>query len=160
MMPGTVMYVYPRLAGQSRPAIAAHDGEWSFTASASWPRHSHDIVTRLGEGLGQEDSAATQTERNPKDMMSAPRLLSSVKPADAHNARLVSYGHPPDGRINPSSLLQSRRHRRGTGGLYAAARSRFGAKVALVEKSLLGETVFNVGCVPSQSYHPLLRAPF
>jgi pyruvate/2-oxoglutarate dehydrogenase complex dihydrolipoamide dehydrogenase (E3) component len=76
-----------------------------------------------------------------------------VKPADAHNTRLVSYVHPPDWQ-NPTPA-----HRynlvvigAGTAGLVTAAGAAgLGAKVALVERHLLGGDCLNVGCVPSKA---------
>src|SRR5262245_60164990 len=83
-----------------------------------------------------------------------------VKPADAHNARLVSYLHPLDWQ-NPSPaprynlvVLGA-----GTAGLVTAAGAAgLGAKVALVEKHLLGGDCLNVGCVPSKAILRCSRA--
>jgi pyruvate/2-oxoglutarate dehydrogenase complex dihydrolipoamide dehydrogenase (E3) component len=75
-----------------------------------------------------------------------------VPPMDEHNQRLVSNVHPSDwvnpepaGRYNLVVLGA------GTAGLVTAAGAAgLGARVALVEKHLLGGDCLNVGCVPSK----------
>ncbi|RJP19545.1 MAG: mercuric reductase [Candidatus Abyssobacteria bacterium SURF_5] len=75
-----------------------------------------------------------------------------VLPADEHNAALVRNVHPPDWK-NPEP---ARRYNlvvigAGTAGLVAAAGAAgLGAKVALVERHLMGGDCLNVGCVPSK----------
>jgi pyruvate/2-oxoglutarate dehydrogenase complex dihydrolipoamide dehydrogenase (E3) component len=90
-----------------------------------------------------------------------PMPLTSVQtlilPADAHNRLLVDNVHPltwvnptPSGRYNLVVLGA------GTAGLVSAAGAAgLGAKVALVEKHLMGGDCLNFGCVPSKG---LLRA--
>jgi len=81
----------------------------------------------------------------------------TVEPADQHNRNLVENVHPsswtnpdPSGRYNLVVVGT------GTAGLVTAAGAAgLGAKVALVEKHLLGGDCLNVGCVPSKA---LLRA--
>jgi pyruvate/2-oxoglutarate dehydrogenase complex dihydrolipoamide dehydrogenase (E3) component len=76
-----------------------------------------------------------------------------LQPADEHNLKLVSSVHPPDwqnpipeGRYNLVVLGA------GTAGLVAAAGAAgMGAKVALVERHLMGGDCLNVGCVPSKA---------
>jgi pyruvate/2-oxoglutarate dehydrogenase complex dihydrolipoamide dehydrogenase (E3) component len=80
-----------------------------------------------------------------------------VLPADEHNKTLVSNVHPqnwvnpePDGRYNLVVIGA------GTAGLVAAAGAAgLGAKVALIERHLMGGDCLNVGCVPSKG---LIRA--
>jgi pyruvate/2-oxoglutarate dehydrogenase complex dihydrolipoamide dehydrogenase (E3) component len=78
-------------------------------------------------------------------------------PDDAHNRALLAHVHPPDW-VNP--VPADRYHLvvigGGTAGLVSAAiASGLGARVALVERHLLGGDCLNVGCVPSKV---LLRA--
>jgi pyruvate/2-oxoglutarate dehydrogenase complex dihydrolipoamide dehydrogenase (E3) component len=86
--------------------------------------------------------------------MAGPVLVS---PDDLYNRSLVANVHPPDW-VNPQP---ARRYNLvviggGTAGLVAAAGAAgLGARVALVEKHLLGGDCLNVGCVPSKA---LLRA--
>ena len=81
----------------------------------------------------------------------------TIEPFDEHNRAVVSNGHPPDwvnpkpaGRYNLVVIGA------GTAGLVTAAGAAgLGAKVALVEKHLMGGDCLNVGCVPSKA---LIRA--
>ena len=80
-----------------------------------------------------------------------PRIVE-VLPHDVHNEALVSNVHPADWQ-NPEPA--SRYHLvvigAGTAGLVTAAGAAgLGAKVALVERHLLGGDCLNVGCVPSK----------
>jgi len=77
----------------------------------------------------------------------------SIPPDDTHNRTLISNVHPPDwanpapqGRYNLVVLGA------GTGGLVTAIGSAgLGAKVALVERHLMGGDCLNVGCIPSKA---------
>jgi pyruvate/2-oxoglutarate dehydrogenase complex dihydrolipoamide dehydrogenase (E3) component len=79
--------------------------------------------------------------------------MGQVLPGDEYNRELVANVHPPDW-INPEPaprynlvVLGA-----GTAGLVTAAGAAgLGAKVALVERHLLGGDCLNVGCVPSKS---------
>ncbi|MFQ5656055.1 MAG: mercuric reductase [Candidatus Methylomirabilales bacterium] len=75
-----------------------------------------------------------------------------VLPKDEHNATLVSNVHPPDWRSpKPASRYNLVVIGAGTAGLVTAAGAAgLGAKVALIEKHLLGGDCLNVGCVPSK----------
>jgi len=76
----------------------------------------------------------------------------TVLPEDRHNRELVSNVHPP-GWINPEPAPRYNLVviGAGTAGLVAAAGSAgLGARVALVERHLLGGDCLNYGCVPSK----------
>src|SRR3990167_4512082 len=86
----------------------------------------------------------------------APDLMDKtvvIEPFDEHNCAVVSNGHPPDwvnpapaGRYNLVVIGA------GTAGLVTAAGAAgLGAKVALVEKHLMGGDCLNVGCVPAKA---------
>ena len=82
-----------------------------------------------------------------------PTNLPAVQPLDAHNRRLLENVHPP-AWTNPRP--QAKYHLvvvgAGTAGLVTAAiASALGARVALVERALMGGDCLNVGCVPSKS---------
>ena len=84
-----------------------------------------------------------------------------VAPADEHNARLVANVHPTGWR-NPTPPRQ-RYHLvvigAGTAGLVTAAGAAgLGARVALVERHLMGGDCLNVGCVPSKGIISAARA--
>jgi pyruvate/2-oxoglutarate dehydrogenase complex dihydrolipoamide dehydrogenase (E3) component len=84
-------------------------------------------------------------------------IENALSPWDAHNQQLAAHVHPADWQ-NPTPA--DRYHLvvigAGTAGLVTAAGAAgLGAKVALVEKHLMGGDCLNVGCVPSKA---LLRA--
>ncbi len=81
-------------------------------------------------------------------MSQAPQVL----PNDEHNATLVSNVHPPDWKNpDPAPRYNLVVIGAGTAGLVTAAGAAgLGAKVALIEKHLLGGDCLNVGCVPSK----------
>ena len=79
---------------------------------------------------------------------------------DEHDARLIANVHPPDW-VNPAP--RDRYHLvvigAGTAGLVAAAGAAgLGARVALVERHLMGGDCLNVGCVPSKGVISAARA--
>jgi pyruvate/2-oxoglutarate dehydrogenase complex dihydrolipoamide dehydrogenase (E3) component len=78
---------------------------------------------------------------------------SLVQPQDVHNIELVSNVHPADWKNpEPVSRYNLVVIGAGTAGLVTAAGAAgLGAKVALVERHLLGGDCLNVGCVPSKS---------
>jgi pyruvate/2-oxoglutarate dehydrogenase complex dihydrolipoamide dehydrogenase (E3) component len=79
--------------------------------------------------------------------------LEQLKPTDQYNQTLQSNVHPidwvnpvPDGRYNLVVIGA------GTAGLVTAAGAAgLGAKVALIERGLMGGDCLNVGCVPSKA---------
>jgi pyruvate/2-oxoglutarate dehydrogenase complex dihydrolipoamide dehydrogenase (E3) component len=83
-----------------------------------------------------------------------------VQPLDEHNQRLLGNVHPPDW-VNPQPkpkydlvVLGA-----GTAGLVSAAGAAgLGARVALVERHLLGGDCLNTGCVPSKAVIAASRA--
>lgn len=82
-----------------------------------------------------------------------PHLLSDLQPLDEHNLHLLESVHPPvwtnptpSGRYNMVVIGG------GTAGLVTAAGAAgLGAKVALIERRLLGGDCLNFGCVPSKA---------
>src|SRR5712675_835904 len=85
-----------------------------------------------------------------------------VKPADAHNTRLLSNVHPANWQNpTPAARYNLVVIGGGTAGLVTAAGAAgLGAKVALVEKGLMGGDCLNVGCVPSKAIIRSGRAVF
>lgn len=83
--------------------------------------------------------------------------LPQVQPFDEHNRSLVESVHPPDWtNPEPAERYNLVVVGAGTAGLVTAAGAAgLGAKVALVERELLGGDCLNVGCVPSKA---LIRA--
>ncbi|MBW4489214.1 MAG: mercuric reductase [Trichocoleus desertorum ATA4-8-CV12] len=76
----------------------------------------------------------------------------TVLPEDAYNQALVEQVHPPNWENpQPAASYNLVVIGGGTAGLVAAAGAAgLGAKVALVEKHLMGGDCLNVGCVPSK----------
>src|ERR687888_1069865 len=88
--------------------------------------------------------------------------MVQLLPPDAHNQTLVANVHPPDW-VNPSPAPRYNLVviGAGTAGLVTAAGAAgLGARVALVEKHLLGGDCLNVGCVPSKALIRASRAAF
>ena len=83
--------------------------------------------------------------------------VHAVLPWDVHNQWLIAHVHPPDWRNpTPRGRYNLVVIGAGTAGLVAAAGAAgLGAKVALVERHLLGGDCLNYGCVPSKA---LIRA--
>jgi pyruvate/2-oxoglutarate dehydrogenase complex dihydrolipoamide dehydrogenase (E3) component len=82
-----------------------------------------------------------------------PTTIPAVQPLDAHNRRLLENVHPPAWQ-NPQP--KGRYHLvvigAGTAGLVTAAiGAALGARVALIERELMGGDCLNVGCVPSKA---------
>lgn len=78
--------------------------------------------------------------------------LKQLQPFDEHNQKLQSFVKPPDW-VNPQPLGRYNLVVIGAGpaGLVTAVGAAgLGAKVALVERGLLGGDCLNVGCVPSK----------
>ncbi len=84
-----------------------------------------------------------------------------VLPRDEHNAKLVGNVHPPDwANPEPAPRYNLVVLGAGTAGLVTAAGAAgLGAKVALVERSLMGGDCLNVGCVPSKAIIRASRVP-
>jgi pyruvate/2-oxoglutarate dehydrogenase complex dihydrolipoamide dehydrogenase (E3) component len=87
-------------------------------------------------------------------------MAVEVLPKDENNGRLVANVHPPDW-VNPEPAPRYNLVviGAGTAGLVTAAGAAgLGAKVALVERDLLGGDCLNVGCVPSKALIRSARA--
>jgi len=86
--------------------------------------------------------------------------FAALEPRDEHNQKLADHVHPqdyqnptPTGRYNLVVIGA------GTAGLVTAAgAASMGAKVALIERALLGGDCLNVGCVPSKGIISAARA--
>jgi pyruvate/2-oxoglutarate dehydrogenase complex dihydrolipoamide dehydrogenase (E3) component len=79
--------------------------------------------------------------------------FAAVQPLDEHDRALLECVHPPDW-VNPEP--KQRYHLvvlgAGTGGLVTASiGAALGARVALVERALMGGDCLNTGCVPSKA---------
>lgn len=88
------------------------------------------------------------------------RRPTPIIPWDSHNQRLVSNVQPPDWKSPaPAPRYNLVVIGAGTAGLVTAAgAAALGAKVALIEKYLMGGDCLNVGCVPSKALVRAARA--
>ncbi len=180
MIPGTVMYVY---LGSLVNVGAGHrqrtTGEWVLYGVGLLATIIVTVfVTRLARTALAKKIGGNETMQSPTGITSggfpSPPLEEraregrpssapvQVRPADAHNVRLVSYLHPPDWQNpTPAAHYNLVVIGAGTAGLVTAAGATgLGAKVALVEKSLMGGDCLNVGCVPSKALIRSGRAVF
>jgi len=84
----------------------------------------------------------------------------ALLPRDEHNQKLEQNVHPPDWKNpTPADNYNLVVVGAGTAGLVAAAGAAgLGAKVALIERQLLGGDCLNVGCVPSKAIISAARA--
>ena len=90
-------------------------------------------------------------EARPEETLDT-ELLALVEPFDEHNQKLLANVHPPEW-TNPEPA--DRYHLvvigAGTAGLVSAAGAAgLGARVALIERRLMGGDCLNYGCVPSK----------
>jgi len=112
---------------------------------------NHKTPARLAKNDGPKQEA---------DLSSILAGLPQVQPFDESNRALVQNVHPPDW-VNPDP---SERYNlvvlgAGTAGLVTAAGAAgLGAKVALIERALMGGDCLNVGCVPSKALIRCARA--
>ena len=86
--------------------------------------------------------------------------IPALLPRDQYNQELESNVHPPEWRNpTPSGRYNLVVIGAGTAGLVTAAGAAgLGAKVALVERALMGGDCLNVGCVPSKAVIAAARA--
>lgn len=87
-------------------------------------------------------------------------MIEALQPPDEFNRRLQSHAHP-DNHRNPTPAPRYNLVVIGAGpaGLVAASvAAGLGAKVALIERSLMGGDCLNVGCVPSKALIAAARA--
>jgi len=164
MIPGTVMYVY---LGSLVSVGSGHrqrtNAEWVLYGVGLLATISVTVfVTRLARKALAKKISTNVTLKDRQGNLSAPPDPVQLEPADTHNARLISNAHPPDWQ-NP---LAAPRYNlvvigAGTAGLVTAAGAAgLGAKVALVERGLLGGDCLKVGCVPSKAVIRSSRAAF
>lgn len=99
----------------------------------------------------------TSTQASPESLAES---IPAAQPFNEHNQKLLANVHPADW-VNPDPPANGGRYNlvvigAGTAGLVTAAGAvGMGAKVALIERDLMGGDCLNVGCVPSKA---LLRS--
>ena len=171
MIPGTAMYVYlgSLITSVSELASGAPSGgtakqllTWlGFAATVAVTI----VVTRIARrALDEATVGRGDPARGPAPVpaQAPPQRTGQplVMPDDPYNVALLSQVHPP-GRTNPTprgryNLVVVGG---GTAGLVSAAGAAgLGARVALVERHLMGGDCLNVGCVPSKALISAARA--
>jgi pyruvate/2-oxoglutarate dehydrogenase complex dihydrolipoamide dehydrogenase (E3) component/uncharacterized membrane protein YdjX (TVP38/TMEM64 family) len=165
MIPGTLMYVYlgslvtsvAELTSGGRTGAPWWIRILGFAATVAVTVVVTRIARRALAEATETEAAGVQVPRGrtpgTEEGLDPGTDTPLVRPDDEHNRRLVSHVHPlartnprPSGRYNLVVVGG------GTAGLVAAAGGAgLGAKVALVERHLLGGDCLNVGCVPSKA---------
>lgn len=169
MLPGTLMYVYlgslvttlTDLAsgGASGGGVAQRGFYFAGLAATVGVtlyvtrvarRALRDATTGRASAASAASAAGIAAHR---DVAHAGHADPLVLPDDDHNRALVEQVHPPAWRNpEPSGRYNLVVIGGGTAGLVSAAGGAgLGAKVALVERHLLGGDCLNVGCVPSKA---------
>lgn len=89
-------------------------------------------------------------------------MTIAIAPEDRHNLQLVANVHPPDwSNPQPAGPYNLVVIGAGTAGLVCAAgAATLGARVALVERNLMGGDCLNYGCVPSKAVIRAARAAY
>jgi pyruvate/2-oxoglutarate dehydrogenase complex dihydrolipoamide dehydrogenase (E3) component/uncharacterized membrane protein YdjX (TVP38/TMEM64 family) len=164
MLPGTVMYVYLGSLITSLTELAAGrpagDGvqQGFYFAGLVATVAVTAYVTRVARRALTE--ATDEARSRPADGPPRREDVPLVLPDDEHNRALLAQVRPPrHANPTPAGRYNLVVVGAGTAGLVSAAGGAgLGARVALVEKHLLGGDCLNVGCVPSKALISAARA--
>jgi len=147
MLPGTVLYV----VGADALIMAIAEGKvpWGLVGVLAATAVFITVIVRIARKHLSEKERSCMPEGDTEFKYAMPTL----SPKDEHNITLTRNVHPadwhnpmPEGRYNLVVIGA------GTAGLVTAAGAAgLGAKVALVERHLMGGDCLNVGCVPSKA---------
>jgi pyruvate/2-oxoglutarate dehydrogenase complex dihydrolipoamide dehydrogenase (E3) component/uncharacterized membrane protein YdjX (TVP38/TMEM64 family) len=161
MIPAGFMYCYFGSAARSLADVAAGQTQRGpaeqvfFWLGLAATVAVAVVVTRIAARSLTVSEGSAQTaapEANMRSPWNQDRL-EDVLPDDEHNKLLKANTHPPQW-VNPDPLPRYNLVviGAGTAGLVTAAGAAgLGAKVALVERHLMGGDCLNVGCVPSKA---------
>ena len=172
MLPATFLFVY--IGAAARDAIAGQ-----MDASAGFYQQILKYVGLLATiavvvmvtRVARKALREAEQEQEGSIMSAKPRLAPDHKPIsykemmtinDPYDRQLIENCHPPHW-VNP---IPSGKYNlvvigAGTAGLVTAAGAAgLGAKVALIERNLMGGDCLNVGCVPSKGVIRAARAAF
>jgi pyruvate/2-oxoglutarate dehydrogenase complex dihydrolipoamide dehydrogenase (E3) component/uncharacterized membrane protein YdjX (TVP38/TMEM64 family) len=170
MLPATFLFVYigaaarDAIAGQPDTAADFYQQVFKYVGLAATVAVVV-VVTRLARKALRE----AEREQEGGVLVGTPRLDADHKPTpvsamvlvdDEHDRRLIENCHPPRW-INPTPAGKYNLVviGGGTAGLVSAAGAAgLGAKVALIERNLMGGDCLNVGCVPSKGVIRAARA--
>ena len=171
MLPATFLFVY--VGAAARDALAGQDPSADFYqqilkyVGLAATVAVVVVVTRIArralreaEQL-QEGALATGMPRLDPDHRPTP-FSDMISTDDPHDRRLIENVRPP-AWVNPAPAKKYNLVviGAGTAGLVSAAGAAgLGAKVALVERGLMGGDCLNVGCVPSKALIRAARAAY
>jgi pyruvate/2-oxoglutarate dehydrogenase complex dihydrolipoamide dehydrogenase (E3) component/uncharacterized membrane protein YdjX (TVP38/TMEM64 family) len=167
MLPATFLFVYigaaarDAIAGQVDPSAGFYQQVLKYVGLLATVAVVV-FVTRIARKALREAEQAPKGEASTRldPDQAVVSFAQMTLPDDPHDRRLVENCHPPRW-INPQP---ARRYNLvviggGTAGLVCAAGAAgLGAKVALIERNLLGGDCLNVGCVPSKAVIRAARA--
>jgi len=172
MLPATFLFVYigaaarDAIAGQPDASVDFYQQVFKYVGLAATVAVVV-IVTRIARRALREAEQAQEGGR----VSGKPHLDENFRPTpfdemvladDPHDKKLIDNCHPP-GRVNPapSGKYNLVVIGGGTAGLVSAAGAAgLGAKVALIERNLMGGDCLNVGCVPSKGVIRSARAMY
>lgn len=156
MIPGTVMYVYlGSIGGELARGRSRTPTEWALYAIGLAATVAVTVMVTRAARRALDERVAD--DEPPQDRAPARPGALTVEPWERHNQALVANVHPPSWtNPEPAPRYNLVVLGAGTAGLVTAiGAAGLGAKVALVERGLMGGDCLNVGCVPSKA---LLRA--
>jgi pyruvate/2-oxoglutarate dehydrogenase complex dihydrolipoamide dehydrogenase (E3) component/uncharacterized membrane protein YdjX (TVP38/TMEM64 family) len=148
MLPGSLLYVVGSDA--IFQAVARGEVPWTLVGVLLVVAAGLTILVRVARKRLQLKEMKTQAGGTDAG---EPYREPEVSPLDQHNQALVANVHPPDWENpEPAPRYNLVVIGAGTAGLVSAAGAAgLGAKVALVERHLLGGDCLNYGCVPSKA---------
>lgn len=150
MLPGSVLYV----VGADAVFRAAAEGRtpWALLGVLAAAVVVLVVLVRFARQKLAQKEAAGKTGKPSEKSASLPPL-PELEPQDEHNRTLKANVHPGDWlNPEPAPVYNLVVLGAGTAGLVTAAgAAALGAKVALVERHLMGGDCLNYGCVPSKA---------
>jgi len=150
MLPGTVLYVVG--ADAVFQAVARGEVPWTLVGVLAAVLAVLTVLVRQArQQLQQKELAAAAAPPSPA--VAASPAAPELAPQDEYNEALLAQVRPRSWRNpTPASRYNLVVIGAGTAGLVCAAGAAgLGAKVALIERRLLGGDCLNFGCVPSKA---------
>jgi len=172
MLPGMFLYVYigaaarDALVGQANTSVGFYQQVLEYVGLLATVAVVV-VVTRIArrtlrETEQQQKASMTARSPRPDNEHKPPAIDKMMLVDDAYDKQLIAHCRPPRWvNPTPSGKYNLVVVGAGTAGLVSAAGAAgLGAKVALIERSLLGGDCLNVGCVPSKGMIRAARAAF
>lgn len=171
MLPGIFLYVY--IGAAARDALAGPSAAADFYQQVlKYVGLAATIaVVVIVTRVARQALRKAEDEQDGSVVTGKPRLDGNHQPTpfsdmmlvnDPHDQRLIENVHPPKW-VNPTPAGKYNLVviGAGTAGLVSAAGAAgLGAKVALIERNLMGGDCLNVGCVPSKGLIRAARAAY